>query len=75
MALQKEQRRPVYTCQDCGYQSAKWMGFCPSPSCGSSTPLEEPAPTPTGPAQSPWLSPSSQPLQELAKLAPEDQRR
>lgn len=75
MALQKEQRRPVYTCQDCGYQSAKWMGFCPSPSCGSSTPLEETAPTPSGSAQFPWLSHSAEPLQELSKLAPEDQRR
>ena len=71
----KEQRRPVFICQDCGYQSAKWMGFCPSPSCGSSVPLMETTSATSGSAQFSWLPPSGEPLQELAKLDPEDQHR
>ena len=71
----KEQRRPVFICQDCGYQSAKWMGFCPSPSCASSVPLMETTPATSGSAQFSWLPPSGEPLQELAKLDPEDQHR
>ena len=25
--------KPIYVCTDCGYESAKWMGRCPS--CGA----------------------------------------
>ena len=28
----KKLRRPVYLCQQCGYQSGKWLGRCPG--CG-----------------------------------------
>jgi DNA repair protein RadA/Sms len=30
--LAKKQRRPVYLCRQCGYQSGKWLGRCPG--CG-----------------------------------------
>jgi DNA repair protein RadA/Sms len=30
--LVKKQRRPVYLCRQCGYQSGKWLGRCPG--CG-----------------------------------------
>ena len=33
--------RIVYMCDECGHESPKWMGFCPSPSCGSPQPLRE----------------------------------
>lgn len=29
----------MFSCESCGYRSAKWMGFCPQ--CGSSDPLSE----------------------------------
>ncbi len=41
MAKVAEWRRAVYFCQECGHESAKWMGFCPSPLCGSPRPLTE----------------------------------
>ncbi|MEX1005812.1 MAG: DNA repair protein RadA [Acidimicrobiia bacterium] len=33
-----------YSCESCGYRSAKWMGFCPQ--CGRSGPLDEVADLP-----------------------------
>ncbi len=71
----KEQRRSVYVCQECGYQSAKWFGFCPSPSCDSSLPLEESQAPSADPVRPLWLASSAEPLQELADLSPEDQQR
>ena len=41
MAKVAERRRAVYYCGDCGHESARWMGFCPSPHCDSSRPLLE----------------------------------
>ena len=41
MAKVAERRRAVYYCGDCGHESARWMGFCPSPHCDSSRPLVE----------------------------------
>ena len=79
MNRHKEQRRSVFVCQECGYQSAKWFGFCPSPSCDSSLPLEEsqaPSPAPAhNPVRPSWLASAAEPLQELAALRPEDQQR
>lgn len=34
--------KPIYVCTDCGYESAKWMGRCPS--CGAWNKMEEQAP-------------------------------
>ena len=41
MAKVAERRRTVYFCGECGHESAKWMGFCPSPLCGSPQALTE----------------------------------
>ena len=41
MAKVAERRRAVYYCGDCGHESARWMGFCPSPHCDSARPLQE----------------------------------
>ena len=75
MNRQKEQRRSVFACQECGYRSAKWFGFCPSPSCDSSLPLEESQPRSADPVRPSWLASAAEPLQELADLRPEDQQR
>jgi DNA repair protein RadA/Sms len=72
----KEQQRAVFLCQECGYESPKWMGFCPSPACGSSLPLKETNFSPPGaPSQYAWLAGSAEPLKELSQLNPEDQPR
>ena len=42
-------RRTVYYCPECGHESARWMGFCPSPQCDSTRPLVEGTPAPAGP--------------------------
>ena len=31
--------RETFACADCGHESPRWMGFCPSPLCGSARPL------------------------------------
>ena len=41
MAKVTERRRVVYYCGDCGHESTRWMGFCPSPHCDSTRPLLE----------------------------------
>ncbi len=46
MAKAAERRRTVFYCRECGHESAKWMGFCPSPLCGSPRPLTEGAAVP-----------------------------
>lgn len=76
MPRPKEQQRSVFLCQECGYQSSKWMGFCPSPACGSSLPLKETNFPPAGaPSHYSWLAVPAEPLQELSRLNPEDQPR
>ena len=52
MAKVAERRRTVYFCQECGHESPKWMGFCPSPLCGSPRPLTEGAAASPSPASS-----------------------
>ena len=41
MAKVADRRRKVYFCRECGHESAKWMGFCPSPHCDSTRPMVE----------------------------------
>ena len=41
-----EKRKTAYFCQECGNESTKWMGFCPSPLCNSPRPLTEIAAAP-----------------------------
>ena len=51
MVKSAERRRAVYFCRECGHESAKWMGFCPSPLCGSPRPMAEGTTAP--PSQAP----------------------
>jgi DNA repair protein RadA/Sms len=60
----KKQRRLMYLCQQCGYQSGKWLGRCPG--CGEWESLVEEIID----IRQPTISASSQPM-PLA-LAPED---
>ncbi|MGI5883582.1 MAG: DNA repair protein RadA [Candidatus Spyradocola sp.] len=41
----------LYVCAECGYESAKWMGRCPS--CGAWNKMEEQAPAAPAPAAGP----------------------
>ena len=75
MNRQKEQLRSVFVCQECGYQSAKWFGFCPSPSCDSSAPLEESQAPSADPVRPSWLGSTAEPLEELASLGLEEHQR
>ncbi len=74
MSRPREAQRPIFLCQDCGYESSRWLGFCPAPSCGSSLPLQEIKPT-AAPARQAWLNPAGEALQELAQLDPENRQR
>ena len=74
MTRPREQRQ-VFTCRECGYESARWSGFCPSPACGSTLPLTETSVSPGGADRRPWLASSQEPLQELAHLDIRDQYR
>lgn len=53
-----EKRKTVYICPECGHESPKWMGFCPSPLCQSPRPLTEiaAAPPPASPRRSGWVA-------------------
>ena len=65
----KERAGSTFFCQGCGYESAKWMGFCQA--CGDRTPLVE-APKPQPGRGSSRISASSEPPQELAQVSAED---
>ena len=77
MTRPKDQRRALFLCDTCGYESPRWLGFCPAPACGSAAPLRELSRPPAagasaGPA---WLHPAGQVPQEMSRLEPEDRRR
>ena len=69
------QQRTQFVCQECGHESSRWMGFCPSPACGSPLPLEEMEVFPQGAPRHGWLPSASEAPQELSALAPEDHSR
>ena len=62
----------AFSCQSCGYQSPKWMGFCPS--CGEAVPLVESTRTHGSPNQG-WLPAAAANLQELSQVSPDEQGR
>ena len=79
MAKVAERRRKVYFCRECGHESAKWMGFCPSPLCGSPRPLAEGAAAPAS-ASAParrngWVSSTGGEMLELSELSADSQPR
>ena len=80
-----ERRRTVYFCQECGHESAKWMGFCPSPLCGSPRPLTEAAAVPASSGRIPtaarndgrggWVGATGGETLELSQLSADSQPR
>ena len=79
MAKAAERRRTVYFCRECGHESARWMGFCPSPHCNSTRPLAEgPAVPPQSSGnsrRSAWLAPSATEPLSLADVSADSQPR
>ena len=71
MSRQSERLRSVFACQECGYQSPKWMGFCPAPSCNSSLPLVETEPAPVRHSRPSWAATESDSIQELVQISEE----
>ncbi len=70
-----ERRRPAFLCQECGHESPKWMGFCPSPSCDSTLPLVESGATPSWAARQGWTAAQGEPVQELSRVDGESRPR
>ncbi len=54
--------KTLYVCSDCGYESAKWMGRCPS--CGAWNKMEEQEPA------APVLSAASGPQRKSTVTVP-----
>ena len=79
MAKANERRKTVYFCRECGHESAKWMGFCPSPLCGSPRPLAEGTPAVAAPTsrsqRSGWLVSEVSEATELSELSTDSQPR
>ena len=79
MAKTTERRKTLYFCRECGHESAKWMGFCPSPLCGSPSPMAE-GTTPSASASAKsqrrgWVAAASSGAVELSELSPDSQPR
>ena len=79
MAKVAERRRTVYYCPECGHESAKWMGFCPSPLCGSPRPLTEGAAVAASAGDQPrrkgWAGTTGGEALELSQLSADSQPR
>ena len=71
MVRQTQGPKPVFVCGECGHESPRWMGFCPSPACGSSLPLVETQPHPAIPAKQGWTGAPAEPIQELSQVSHE----
>ncbi len=79
MAKVAERRKTVYFCRECGHESARWMGFCPSPLCGSTRPLAEgaavPAETAAQSRRTGWVRTTGGEALELSALSADSQPR
>jgi DNA repair protein RadA/Sms len=75
VSRQSERHRSVFACDECGYQSPRWMGFCPAPSCNSGLPLVETEPAPVRSLRSSWADLGPESLQELAQINEESHPR
>ena len=70
--MARERTNTTFFCQGCGYESPKWMGFCPA--CGDRVPLVEAPKTPR--SNSPIRLPKTLTApQELSQVAQEDGQR
>ena len=70
--MPKEKTRATFFCQGCGYETSKWMGFCPS--CGEHAPLVE-SPRPPRSTRQGWHNAESPQLQELSQVPTDQQAR
>ena len=68
MARAKDASRTVFACRDCGHESPKWLGFCPSPICGSAASLVEVASPESRGHSSVWVEGEGSPPQELLQV-------
>ena len=79
MAKTGERRRTIYYCRECGHESTKWMGFCPSPLCDSPSPLTEgsaaPAASLSQSRRPGWARPSGGKPLELSDVSTDSQPR
>ncbi len=79
MAKVAKERRAVYYCRECGHESAKWMGFCPSPHCDSARPLVEgtviPAERSANSRRAGWAGTTGSEPVELGALSADSQPR
>ena len=79
MAKATDRRKAVYYCRECGHESARWMGFCPSPQCESTAPLVEgtplPAESPTKARRNGWTGLSNPKATELSAVSTSSQPR
>ena len=71
----RSESRAQFVCRECGYESARWFGFCPGPACGSSLPLQEVELAAGGSSRHSWLPATDEPPQELSRLNAEDRQR
>ncbi len=65
--------RPVFVCQQCGHQAAKWLGRCPE--CGAWSSMAEEDMTPVAPGLAQLPPRRGQPLPLLNMQAPPEVRR
>ncbi len=70
--MTRDRTERAFVCLSCGYDSPKWMGFCPS--CGQRSPLEETARRPAR-AHRGWPPPESPEPQELSQVSPDEHER
>lgn len=75
MVRQTRSPKSVFICQECGHESPRWMGFCPSPACGSGLPLVETKPLPTPSVKQGWADGPAEAIQELAQVSHESHPR
>ena len=86
MAKVAGRSRTVYFCRECGHESSRWMGFCPSPICGSPQPLAEGTAVPASPGRFPapsgtqvprtgWVGATGGEALELSELSADSQTR
>ena len=75
MNRSRGQHRTQFVCGECGYESPRWLGFCPAPGCDSPLPLREMETPVGGEPRRPWLPSQGEPVQELSRLDSEDRNR
>lgn len=75
MTRQRDPIRSEFVCQECGYKSPKWFGFCPASSCDSAVPLVEIGRSGFEKRETKWLPSDSSTLQELSSLTGDDHGR